>query len=62
VFDTYYRIPTGNLHDVKGFGLGLSYVRLMTRAMGGTVTLESAIEEGTTVEVRFPLAPIPEGE
>ena len=55
VFDKYYRVPTGNLHDVKGFGLGLRYVRLLTEAHGGTVTLRSRPGEGTEVTLRFPL-------
>ncbi len=54
VFDKYYRVPTGNLHEVKGFGLGLSYVRLLVEAHGGTITLKSLPEEGTEVEMRFP--------
>ena len=54
VFDKYYRVPTGNLHDVKGFGLGLSYVRLLVRAHGGTIALRSRPGEGTEVELRFP--------
>ena len=57
VFDRYYRVPSGNLHDVKGFGLGLSYVRLLMEAHGGTVTLRSRAGEGTEVELRFPEGP-----
>ncbi|HTO92989.1 MAG TPA: HAMP domain-containing sensor histidine kinase [Bacteroidota bacterium] len=55
VFDKYYRVPTGNLHDVKGFGLGLRYVRLLTEAHGGTVALRSSVGEGTEVTLKFPL-------
>jgi two-component system, OmpR family, phosphate regulon sensor histidine kinase PhoR len=51
VFDKYYRVPTGNRHDVKGFGLGLSYVKLLVTAMGGRVGLSSRQGEGTTAEV-----------
>ncbi len=54
VFDKYYRVPTGNVHDVKGFGLGLSYVKLMVTAMGGEVGMTSKYGEGTTTEVRIP--------
>jgi signal transduction histidine kinase len=55
VFEKYYRVPTGNLHDVKGFGLGLAYVHMMVKAMRGVVTLESAAGRGTTVTMSFPL-------
>ena len=57
VFDRYYRVPTGNLHDVKGFGLGLRYVRLLVEAHGGVVTLKSRQGEGTEVSMRFPGGP-----
>jgi signal transduction histidine kinase len=53
-FDKYYRVPTGNLHDVKGFGLGLAYVRLMVHAMKGTVAIESTPGKGTTVILGLP--------
>jgi signal transduction histidine kinase len=53
-FDKYYRVSTGNLHDVKGFGLGLAYVRLMVHAMNGTVSIEGAPGKGTTVILDLP--------
>ncbi len=56
VFEKYFRVHTGNVHDVKGFGLGLSYVKLMTEAHGGDVLLESEPGSGTTVRMRFPTA------
>ena len=55
VFEKFYRVPTGNRHDVKGFGLGLSYVKLMTEAMGGGVSIKSEIGKGTCVEVSLPV-------
>jgi signal transduction histidine kinase len=54
-FEKYFRVPTGNLHEVKGFGLGLAYVKLMVTVMHGAVTLESEPGKGTTVILRFPL-------
>lgn len=55
VFDKYYRVPTGNVHDVKGFGLGLSYVKLIVEAHGGRVDVESGLDEGTIFDVCLPL-------
>lgn len=55
VFDKYYRVSTGNTHDVKGFGLGLSYVKLITKAHHGTVNIHSTPGQGTTVEVTLPV-------
>ena len=55
VFDKYFRVPTGNMHNVKGFGLGLSYVKLMVDAHRGKVNISSSPGKGTTVEVMFPL-------
>ena len=55
VFDKYYRVPTGNIHDVKGFGLGLSYVRLIVEAHQGTVAIRCNPDKGTIVELRFPV-------
>lgn len=54
VFDKFYRVPSGNIHNVKGFGLGLSYVALMMKAHGGSVKLDSEPNKGTTAELWFP--------
>lgn len=56
VFDKYFRVPNGDVHEVKGFGLGLSYVKLMMAAHGGRVDLHSRLGEGVTIELFFPAA------
>ncbi|RZL63625.1 MAG: HAMP domain-containing histidine kinase, partial [Pedobacter sp.] len=54
IFDQFYRVPTGNLHDVKGFGLGLNYVQDIITEMGGTIKVNSEKDLGTTFEVGLP--------
>ncbi|WP_192820152.1 sensor histidine kinase KdpD [Rufibacter sp. LB8] len=55
LFDKFYRVPTGNVHDVKGFGLGLSYVKAIMDAHHGQVTVESAEQEGTCFRLVLPI-------
>lgn len=53
IFDKFYRVPNGNLHDVKGYGLGLYYVATMMRLHGGDVSVESEKGKGTTFILLF---------
>lgn len=53
VFDKFYRVPHGNLHDVKGYGLGLFYVRTMVEKHGGSVSVRSEVGKGSVFTVRI---------
>ena len=54
IFDRFHRVSTGLIHDVKGSGLGLSIVNHIVRAHGGTIAVESEMQEGSTFTILLP--------
>lgn len=53
IFDKFYRVPHGNIHNVKGYGLGLFYVKSMTEKLGASVSVKSALGKGSCFKLIF---------